>query len=84
MKGSFKIHYNPDETSVRLLMCLRLIEGGCSGAKDIASSLGWSLVKATEYVERLKKKGWIVKDREHNIFVMTESGKESFKELKRS
>jgi predicted transcriptional regulator len=78
-----KIHYKPDETNARLLMCLRIIEGGCSGAQDIASSLSWSLVKANEYISRLKRKGWIAKDREHNIFTMTPEGKEGFKRLKK-
>lgn len=84
MKGSFKIHYRPDEANARRLMCLRIIEGGCSGAKEVASVLSWSLDKAKLYVEWLKKKGYIKKDRENNIFVMTETGKEFFKELKKA
>lgn len=83
MKDSFKIHYRPDETNSRLLMCLRIVEGGCSGAKDLASSLSWPMDKAKDYVSRLKRKGWIVKDKEHNIFIMTAEGKESFKQLKK-
>lgn len=84
MKGSFKIHYRPDEANARCLMCLRIIEGGCSGAEEIASALQWSRAKADIILKKLKKDGYIFKNVEHNVFVMTEAGKEYFKELKRS
>lgn len=79
-----KIHYRTDAAIARRLMCLRVIEGGCSGAKEIATVLSMSLVTAQSQVEWLKKKGYIFKDRENKIFVMTEAGKKYFKELKRS
>lgn len=79
-----KIHYRTDEANPRRLMCLRVIEGGCSGAKEIATVLSMPLVTAQSQVEWLKKNGYIIKDRENNIFVITDAGKEYFKELKRS
>ena len=82
--GPAKIHYSAAEAELRRLMCLRIIEGGCSGPVDLGDALGWTHTKALEYLRSLKRKGYIYKDKENNIYVMTESGKEYYKKLKRS